>query len=64
MTFDATSKDERDDLEKRRSLQAKLQEAIRRSAPASEMRKIQSEIEALNRRLESYAARDIIPKKA
>ncbi len=64
MNFDPTSKDERDDLDKRRDLQAKLQEAIRRSAPPSEMRKIQGEIEVVNRRLEAYAARDLVPKKA
>jgi hypothetical protein len=58
MSFNPTSKEEQEDLKKRRDLQAKLQEAIRRSAPSSEMRKIQTEIEALNRRLESYAHRD------
>ena len=52
-----TSKEEVDDLNKRAQLQSKLQEAIRRSAPQSELRKIMAEIEALNKRLESYASR-------
>ena len=38
-------------------LQSKLQEAIRRSAPNSELRNIQNQIEKLNRKLEEYASR-------
>ena len=57
MPMEPTSKEERDDLELRLRLQEKLQAAVRRSAPASELRKIQGEIETLNRRLASYAVR-------
>lgn len=64
MSFEPTSKEEQADLLKRIELQAKLQTAVRASAPPSEMRKIQAEIEALNRKLEAYAARDRIAKKA
>ena len=52
-----TTQEEISDLNKRQELQSKLQEAIRRSAPQSELRKIMGEIEALNKRLESYANR-------
>jgi uncharacterized protein YeeX (DUF496 family) len=52
-----SSKEEQDDLKKRQELQSKLQEAIRRSASASEMRKIEQQIEDLNKRLDSYAVR-------
>lgn len=57
MTTEATSLDERADLKRRQELQTKLQEAVRRSAPSSELRRIQQEIEDLNRKLESYAFR-------
>ena len=64
MSFEPTSKEEQADLVKRIELQAKLQSAVRASAPASEMRRIQAEIEALNRKLEAYSVRDVVPKKA
>lgn len=57
MMPEATTKEEREDLKKRQELQAKLQEAIRRSAPISEMRRIENQIEELNRKLESYTVR-------
>ncbi len=57
MTIEATSLEEREDLKKRVELQTKLQEAIRRSAPDSEIRRIQQQIEELNRKLEAYAHR-------
>jgi uncharacterized protein YeeX (DUF496 family) len=52
-----SSKEEMDDFKKRQELQSKLQEAIRRSASASEMRKIEEQIEELNKRLDSYSVR-------
>jgi hypothetical protein len=62
MTTEATtSQEERADLKKRADLQTKLQEAIRRSAPSSELRRIQQEIETLNRKLESYQFRSKRP---
>lgn len=57
MTIEATSKEEREDLKRRTELQTKLQEAIRRSASPSEIKRIQEQIEALNQKLESYAHR-------
>lgn len=62
MTTNTKPFDEESDLKLRRELQEKLQNAIRRSAPASEMRKIEGEIEALNRRIESYKNREILPR--
>lgn len=56
MTTGATAQQEREDLKKRQELQSKLQEAVRRSASESELRKIQQQIEELNRKLESYAS--------
>jgi hypothetical protein len=57
MIHETTSQEERDDLKKRAQLQTQLQEAVRRSASASEVRRIQQQIEELNRKLESYAHR-------
>ncbi len=57
MIPESTSKQERDDHEKRKQLQVKLLEAIRRSAPASEIRKIEAQIAEVNQRLESYEVR-------
>jgi hypothetical protein len=57
MMPESTTKEEREDLKKRQELQAKLQEAIRRSAPSSEMRRIENQIEELNKKLESYSVR-------
>lgn len=45
------------DLKRRVELQTKLQEAVRRSAPTSEIRRIEAEISELNRKLESYQVR-------
>lgn len=56
MNTAATAQQEREDLKKRQELQSKLQEAIRRSAPESELRKIQQQIEELNRKVESYSS--------
>ncbi len=58
MTIEATtSQEERDDLKKRSELQQKLQDAVRRSSPDSEVRRIQQQIEELNRKLDSYNVR-------
>lgn len=57
MNTEITSPDEEKDFQLRQELQTKLQEAIRRSAPSSELRNIQSQIEKLNRKLEEYASR-------
>lgn len=57
MAIDTTSREERNDLKRRVELQAKLQEALRRSAPASELRRIEAEIEALNQKLLTYEVR-------
>jgi len=57
MTIEATSQEEREDLERRGELQSKLQEALRRSAPISELRKIEQQIETLNKKLESHPYR-------
>jgi len=54
---DISSLDEEKDFQLRQELQTKLQEAIRRSAPSSELRNIQQQIEKLNRKLEEYASR-------
>lgn len=48
------SKEEMDDLKKRTELQGKLAEAIRRSASPSEKRRIEEQIEELNKKLDSY----------
>lgn len=53
MKSEQTVKQETADLEKRKELQAKLQEAIRRSAPSSEIRRIEAEIRDLNQRMEA-----------
>jgi hypothetical protein len=55
MTIAANPQQEREDFKRRQELQAKLQEAVRRSAPDSEVKKIQVQIEELNRKLESYS---------
>ena len=57
MVIETNSIEEHEDLKHRQELQAKLQEAVRRSAPDFEIKKIQSQIEELNRKLESYACR-------
>ena len=57
MVIEASNQEEHEDLKRRQELQAKLQEAIRRSAPDSEIKKIQGQIEELNRKLESYSCR-------
>ncbi len=57
MIPEPTSQQELDDREKRTELQTKLQEAVRRSASSTEIRKIEEQIGEVNRRLESYAAR-------
>ncbi len=53
MTTEQAAKQEMADLELRKELQSKLQEAVRRSAPGSEIRKIEAEIRELNRKLEA-----------
>ena len=57
MTIEVSSQEEREDLKRRQELQSKLQEAIRRSASDSELKKIQQQIETLNQKLQSYAVR-------
>ena len=57
MSIEASTAEEREDLKRRQELQAKLQEAVRRPAPDYEIKKIQAQIEELNRKLESYACR-------
>jgi hypothetical protein len=56
-----TTKEELDDLKKRQLLQGKLQEAIRRSATPSELKRIEQQIEELNQRLAAYAGNVRIP---
>ncbi len=57
MSVNTSSQEERDDLKRRQELQTKLQEAVRRSASENEIRNIQSQIEKLNTKIESYANR-------
>ena len=52
-----TTQEELDDLKKRAELQQRLQEVVRRSGSAAEIRKVQDQIQELNQKLESYASR-------
>ena len=58
MAIETISKEEREDFKRRQELQAKLQEAVRRSAPDSELKRIQTQILELNRKLESRSSRE------